>query len=76
MADEKPIDVPAVEPDGPPAPPPGAEPGRRRRSDRGARRCVMCWSTVPAPRRKVCSDFCAHKREMMLQDYRRKRARS
>ena len=43
-------------------------------SEPRARRCVECHNTVPAPRRKLCSDRCAHAREMKLQTLRRKRA--
>jgi len=40
-----------------------------------ARRCVVCLSTIPPPRRTVCSEFCARKRKLMLQDFRRRKAR-
>lgn len=57
-------------------PSPPREPGRRRRRQvsQAPRRCVECLAIVPPPRRKVCSDFCAERRELKLQAYRRKHA--
>jgi hypothetical protein len=40
------------------------------------RRCKHCWGTVPAPRRKYCSAFCAARGKLTLQDWRRRRRRA
>lgn len=39
------------------------------------KRCRHCLGTIPPPRRRYCSDFCAEKGKLKLQAWRRKRTR-
>lgn len=47
-----------------------------RRDVAAVRRCKTCLGTVPPPRRRYCSDWCADRGKLALQDWRRKRARA
>jgi endogenous inhibitor of DNA gyrase (YacG/DUF329 family) len=38
------------------------------------RRCKICLSTIPRPRFRYCSDRCASKGKIALQDWRRRHA--
>jgi hypothetical protein len=41
----------------------------------GIKRCKQCLGTIPVPRRRYCSTFCANEGKLALQTWRRRRAR-
>jgi hypothetical protein len=44
----------------------------RGKAMRAIRRCRICLGTIPVPRFRYCSEHCARKGKIALQDWRRR----